>query len=259
MIGQGSLIYGESTPFECVGLRLHSEFMLDTSKGIIGLCGSTGSGKSSFLSILAGEHEEGPICVTLDGKHPQPPSIGSVFQQPEDQLFCASVREELLFAPQNFNLEKPDDAYLVSVLKQCGFSDGATFLERDPLQLSGGEKRRVALASVLCMRPKVLLLDEPFAGVDPVTVRILISTLVNLKKSGMGIVYAGHEIFEMSLICEEILCFLGQRVVMRGSPYDVSDWLFEFTGDDIFCGWQKDDKARRVAIGRRACIPQDLI
>ncbi len=258
-VGSGRVVYGAGTPFEGLGLNLHSNTELLLSNGIIGLCGQTGSGKSTFLSLLAGEHRHSGIEVKLDGQMPMPPAVGSVFQQPEDQLFCASVREELLFAPRNFKMAEPDDLALIEILTKLGFKDCGTFLDRDPLLLSGGEKRRIALASILCFKPSVLLLDEPFAGVDPLTMRILISSLLLLAQSGVGIVYSGHEVFEMSLICSEILCFSEQAIVNRGSPVEISQWLCQFTGDDIFLDWRVDDLERRKMIGRRACIPHDLI
>ena len=178
--------YSKGTPFEEKALDDVS-FSVETGD-FFGIYGLSGSGKSTLLRLAAGlaKPSSGQIILRENAK------VGLVFQFPENQLFGASVIEDVMFGPSNLGLAKDnakDKAQLA--LNQVGISE--KLFDISPFSLSGGEKRRVAIAGILAMGTDVLMLDEPLAGLDPEGQDDLCVLLQKLNKEGRTIIVVSHE------------------------------------------------------------------
>ena len=165
------------------------------------ITGGTGSGKSTLLRILSGLLEPTAGSLAFANGDPVVPSdVGIVFQHPESQLFARSVEEEILFGPDNLGLiVTPEDRRkaVVDALEAVGL-DPEDFMPRSPFTLSGGEMRRVAIASILAMRPTFLLLDEPTAGLDALGRAFVHSLIAHLIAAGAGVVVVSHDLDEFT-------------------------------------------------------------
>ncbi|MDR1732970.1 MAG: ATP-binding cassette domain-containing protein [Synergistaceae bacterium] len=208
-----SCSFNPSTPLEMKVLEDVS--CLAPSGGWLSVLGRTGSGKSTLIQHLNG------ICKIQSGEIlieglalPQSGEelrnlrrrVGLVFQMPETQLFSSTVREELSFAPRNWGFSESETGSLVEeALAGVGLSE--SYLERNPLLLSGGERRLVAIASVLSARPECIVLDEPTAGLDEVFRKKILSLLDGLRKSGVTVVTVTHD-FDMALEYSDRLLLL---------------------------------------------------
>ena len=224
-----SYIYGKGTPFEKVAL---DNVSVSFSRGrITGLIGHTGSGKSTLVSLLNGLLKPTEGKVFLDGKdiweNPKEISsvryrVGLVMQYPEYQLFDETVRNDIGFAPRNLGLSEEEIAGRVN--EAAGFVGlPAELLEKSPFDLSGGQKRRVAIAGILAMRPDVLVLDEPAAGLDPRGRRDILGKLGDyVRHSGASVILVSHSMEDMATYCDDVV------VMNRGKIYA------EGTTDEIF-------------------------
>jgi energy-coupling factor transport system ATP-binding protein len=189
----------------------------------VALLGPSGSGKSTLLQVLRGLLEPAQGRVELDGVErresraaPLQREVGVVFQTPELQLFAASGAQDVAFGPRR--LGWPDDvveAAVEAAMELVGLPL-AEFGERHPYSLSGGEQRRLALAGVLAMRPRALLLDEPFVSLDPASRRDLAAVLARLVERGTTVVLATHDVDAAWSLCCEVLVLDGGRVVAAG-------------------------------------------
>jgi energy-coupling factor transporter ATP-binding protein EcfA2 len=188
------------------------------------LLGPTGSGKSTLLQVLRGLLKPAEGVVTIDGALPESEGlerrrrdIGLVFQMPETQLFAATARDDVAFGPRQLGWTSPevDDAvaWAMDAVRLPVDSYGA----RHPHSFSGGEQRRLAVAGVLAMRPRLLLLDEPFVSLDPASRRDLTAVLGSLHTAGMGFVLATHDIDLAWQLCPERIVLADGRVVAAGS------------------------------------------
>jgi energy-coupling factor transport system ATP-binding protein len=196
----------------------------------ISLVGPTGSGKSTLIQHFNGLLRPSTGRVLIDGADLWAPradrrrarqQIGLVFQFPEYQLFEDTVRRDVAYGPRNLGLSEGEIAGRVDeALRQVGL-DPATFGERSPFTLSGGEMRRVALAGVLAMRPQVLVLDEPTAGLDPRSRRDLMSQVETLHRRGMTVVLVTHNMDEVARLAGRVIVMHGGRVAMEGPPGDI--------------------------------------
>jgi energy-coupling factor transport system ATP-binding protein len=189
----------------------------------LALLGPSGSGKTTLLQTMRGLIAADAGEVSLDGLLPGDEGyarlqrqVGLVFQTAELQLFAASARDDVAFGPRQ--LEWPDDdvrAAVEAALELVG-QPPEEFGDRHPYTLSGGEQRRLALAGVLAMRPRLLLLDEPFVSLDPATRRQLVAILSRLRDTGVSIVLATHDIDLAWRLCERRLLLEDGRVVVAG-------------------------------------------
>lgn len=217
-----ALLYMPGTPFQTQALK---GVDLEIRKGeVLGLIGATGSGKSSFLQAIAGlvdaepghlEYPEGFDRERLCEK------IGMVFQMPEDQLCERFVIDDVLFGPKHLGwpIERARIA-AEKALARVGL-DPRTFGGRETAQLSGGEKRRVALAGVLSMEPALLLLDEPTAGLDAPGQALLARLVRELSKEGTTIVMVTHDLELLVGLATRVGVFHQGRVAAAGPASEV--------------------------------------
>ena len=206
--------YSKGTPFEEKALDDVS-FSVETGD-FFGIYGLSGSGKSTLLRLAAGlaRPSSGQIIIKENAK------VGLVFQFPENQLFGASVIEDVMFGPSNLGLAKDnakDRAQLA--LNQVGISE--KLFDRSPFSLSGGEKRRVAIAGILAMGTDVLMLDEPLAGLDPEGQDDICDLLQKLNKEGRTIIVVSHESEILGNRCKNAAVLEAGKLKDTGSAKDV--------------------------------------
>ena len=196
----------------------------------VGLLGHTGSGKSTLVQVLDGLLKASSGTVYIDGEdifdkdYPLKSlrgKVGIVFQYPEYQLFEADVFTDVCFGPNNLGLSRSEvELRAYEALKQVGLRDEAFY--QSPFDLSGGEKRRVAIAGVLAMKPQVLILDEPTAGLDPKGREWILGLVSRLRKeNGMTIILVSHSMDDLAENAERLMVMDKGRLVMDGSPVEI--------------------------------------
>lgn len=186
----------------------------------LGLIGSNGAGKSTLLLHLNGVYQAQQGQVRLQGERVTTANVaqvrrrvGMVFQDPEDQLFMPTVLDDVAFGPRNLGLSAPEiNQRVTQALEAVG---AAHLAPRAPYRLSGGEKRAVALAGVLAMRPDVLVLDEPSAALDPLARRKLIHWLRALPHTRL---IASHDLDLVQDVCTRVLVLCEGRLIADGTP-----------------------------------------
>ena len=193
----------------------------------LGVIGHTGSGKSTFMQLLNGLLLPTGGSVVVDGFDTRDKKqcrsaralVGLVFQYPEYQLFEETVARDVAFGPKNLGLsEEEARARALQALTLVGL-DPARFAEKSPFDLSGGEKRRAALAGILAMRPKYLALDEPMAGLDPRGRRQVLALLRQLRQeTGCTIIMVSHSMDDVARYAERIAVLDHGRLAMLGTP-----------------------------------------
>lgn len=209
--------YSKKTPYEKVALN---DISITVNEGdFLGIIGHTGSGKSTFIQHLNGliKPQEGEIKVfdiNLTQKKPKPDlkrlrtEIGMVFQYPEYQLFADTVEKDIAFGPKNMKLSAEEITERVKKSMQAVGLDYDSYKNRSPFDLSGGQKRRVAIAGVLAMMPKVLILDEPTAGLDPIGKKQILNLIKSLKENVTPtIIVISHDINEITQYCSRLVVF----------------------------------------------------
>lgn len=251
-------IYGEGTPFEQVALKDVSIGIRENC--ITGIIGHTGSGKSTMMQLLNGLATPTRGKILLDDydinsrledvaeewkrlpeyrnlsksaakkaikreiarrKRELCFRVGLVMQYPEYQLFEETVFKDIAFGPQNMGLS--EEEIKTRVIEAAEFTGiGVDLLEKSPFDLSGGQKRRVALAGVIAMRPEVLVLDEPAAGLDPRGRDFIFEGIRNYqKKTHSTVLIVSHSMEDMARFCDDMIVMSGGEVFMRGSCRDV--------------------------------------
>ena len=219
-------IYAPGTPFESGAVDDVSFTVNDGD--FVGLIGHTGSGKSTLIQHLNALLKPAGGQVLVDGEDIHQPGrslsarlkVGLVFQYPEYQLFEETVRKDVGFGPRNLGLSDAEvDARVSEALRRVGLSEGDW--EKSPFELSGGQKRRAAIAGVLAMRPEFLVLDEPAAGLDPAG-RSSMRALVNsLHADGTTVIMVSHSMDDVATLCNRILVMNGGRLEMDAAPAEV--------------------------------------
>ncbi len=220
--------YGENTPFCRSAVKdVNMEIMEGEFLGVIG---HTGSGKSTLIQHLNGllRPTSGRILLGDRDIWEDPKKIrdvrfrvGLVFQYPEYQLFEETVYKDVAFGPKNMGLdEKEIDRRVRAALAFSGL--GEELLEKSPFDLSGGQKRRVAIAGVIAMEPEVLILDEPSAGLDPAGRRSLLENIrAYHREKGTTVVMVSHSMDEVAENVDRIVVLANAGVVMSGTPHEV--------------------------------------
>lgn len=191
-----------------------------------GIVGPTGSGKSTLAQHLNGLLAPTTGRVLVDGEPLQRfgarnlrTLVGLVFQFPENQFFEATVTEDVGFGPRNIGCRAREVRERVAWALEMVGLDPVSFGSRNPFQLSGGEKRRVAIAGVLATRPRIIVLDEPTAGLDPVGRQELMDSLRDLHyREGIGVVVISHALDEMAELVERLIVLREGRIVFDGRP-----------------------------------------
>ena len=220
--------YGAGTPFQRSAVE-HMSF--DVNEGeFLGIIGHTGSGKSTLIQHLNGllQPTEGQILLRGKDIWAEPKKIrevrfkvGLVFQYPEYQLFEETVYKDIAFGPANQGKTGDElDRAVREAAKLVGIRDDQ--LEKSPFELSGGQKRRVALAGVLAMEPEVLVLDEPTAGLDPAGRENLMANIRDYHRNkGKTIILVSHSMDEIARNVDRILVLKNAHVLMQGTPAEV--------------------------------------
>ena len=223
-----SYVYGRKTPFEKKALKSVS---VGFERGkITGLIGHTGSGKSTLVNLLNGllKPDEGEILLDCVNIWDTPKDIwkiryrvGLVMQYPEYQLFDETVRLDIGFAPRNLGLS--DEEINERVNEAARFASvNPELLDKSPFELSGGQKRRVAIAGVIAMRPEVLVLDEPAAGLDPRGRREILGSLSEyVKNNNASVILVSHSMEDMAYYCDNIVVMKDGEILVTGTVSEV--------------------------------------
>ncbi len=251
-------IYGEGTPFRQVALDDVSIAIRENR--VTGVIGHTGSGKSTMMQLLNGLAKPTSGKILLDGydintepdevfdawrKLPEYAGlsrraakkaireevlrrrkrlcfrVGLVMQYPEYQLFEETARKDIAYGPTNMGLDQEEiDARVAEAAEWCGISPD--LLDRSPFDLSGGQKRRVAIAGVIAMRPEVLILDEPAAGLDPQGRDWIFEGIrAYRKKTGSTVVIVSHSMEDMARYCDDVVVLANAKVILQGDREEV--------------------------------------
>ena len=221
-------VYSQGTPFEKVAI---DHISTEIHRGeVLGIIGHTGSGKSTFIQHLNGLLKPTEGKVFFDGKdiHATKEAtrdvrfrVGLVFQYPEYQLFEETVFKDIAFGPRNMGLsEREIDE---RVREAAYFADiPESVLETSPLEHSGGQKRRIAIAGVIAMLPQVLILDEPTAGLDPAGRERILRKLMEYRRETEGtVVLISHSMDDVARLATRLLVFDKGRIAMDGTPAEV--------------------------------------
>lgn len=221
-------VYGQGTPFVVEALR---DVSLTVEKGqLTGIIGHTGSGKSTLAQHLNGLEQAQRGRVVVDGvdlsqkydKKAIRTKVGMVFQYPEQQLFEETVEKDVCFGPKNLGLSEEAQKQRARHAMALMEIDHEALAQRSPFDLSGGQKRRVAIAGVLAMEPDYLILDEPTAGLDPEARQRLLAMIRQLpEETGMGVLMVSHSMEDMARYADCIAVMDGGRLLRFGTPEEV--------------------------------------
>ena len=227
-------VYSMGTPFEHVALN---DVSFSVERGeFIGIIGHTGSGKSTLMQHMNGLLKPTSGKILLDGKDIWTDKattrqsrfrVGLVFQYPEYQLFEETVYKDIAFGPKNMGLDSAEvDRRVREAAGFVGITDAQ--LEVSPFDLSGGQKRRVAIAGVIAMEPEILILDEPTAGLDPVGREEILSNIQAYRKAkNATIMMVSHSMSDVARLTDRLLVMCDAKLAMDGTP------------DEVFCHAQE--------------------
>lgn len=222
-------IYDKGMPTEQLALD-NISFTAEDGQ-MVGIIGHTGSGKSTLLQHLNGllKPESGRIIIgDTDITRPGVSmvqirkKIGLVFQYPEYQLFEETVAKDVAFGPGNLGLSEAEtDERVREAIELVGL-DYEGIKDRSPFELSGGQKRRVAIAGVVAMRPEVLILDEPTAGLDPKAHKDVLAMVEEVhRRTGNITILVSHNMSDIARLCDKVIVIDSGRLVTAGTPYEV--------------------------------------
>ncbi len=215
--------YGKGTPFE---VRALDSVSLDIHAGkLTGIIGHTGSGKSTLVRLLNGlsRAEEGRVLLDGEDIWARPKEIGKVrfrvglvMQYPEYQLFEETVSADIAFGPRNMGLS--EEEIRERVRESAAFAGvDPSLMEKSPFDLSGGQKRRVAIAGIMAMRPEVLVLDEPAAGLDPQGRHTIFQGIRDYnRRTGCTVIIVSHSMEDMAQYCDDVVVMAHAKVLMAG-------------------------------------------
>ncbi|MDD4029078.1 MAG: ATP-binding cassette domain-containing protein [Caldisericia bacterium] len=201
-------------------------------QGIIGIIGHSGSGKSTLIQHFNGlilPQKKNTILVDGTDLYKVEGSlswlrkkVGLVFQYPENQLFEETIEKELAFGPKNLGIPEKDIPSLIRHSLELVGLKAEEYLDRSPFTLSGGEKRKIAIADILAMNPTYLVLDEPTAGLDPVARKELLLNIVQIQKQqNMTVVIVSHDMEEIASVSEYVYVMSESEIKVQGPTLDV--------------------------------------
>ena len=222
-----SYIYSPGTAYEKKAL---DDVSLTINKGeFVGIIGHTGSGKSTLIQHFNGLEKATSGTIYFDGQDIYDKDfnmkslrsrVGLVFQYPEHQLFETTVLEDVKFGPKNLGLSKVEvDLRAFEAIKQVGLSEKC--YDDSPFELSGGQKRRVAIAGVLAMKPEILILDEPTAGLDPRGRDEILDQIAKLHEEGLTVILVSHSMEDVAKYADRIIAMNSGKVTFDGTPKEV--------------------------------------
>lgn len=222
-----SYIYSPGTAYEKKAL---DDVSLTINKGeFVGIIGHTGSGKSTLIQHFNGLEKATSGTIYFDGQDIYDKDfnmkslrsrVGLVFQYPEHQLFETTVLEDVKFGPKNLGLGKVEvDLRAFEAIKQVGLSEKC--YDDSPFELSGGQKRRVAIAGVLAMKPEILILDEPTAGLDPRGRDEILDQIAKLHEEGLTVILVSHSMEDVAKYADRIIAMNSGKVAFDGTPKEV--------------------------------------
>ena len=222
-----SYVYSAGTAYEKKALN---DVSLTINKGeFIGIIGHTGSGKSTLIQHFNGLEKATSGTIYFNGQDIYDKDfnmkslrskVGLVFQYPEHQLFETTVLEDVKFGPKNLGLDKLEvDLRAFEAIKQVGLSEKS--YDASPFELSGGQKRRVAIAGVLAMKPEILILDEPTAGLDPRGRDEILDQIAKLHKEGLTVILVSHSMEDVAKYADRIIAMNSGKIAFDGTPKEV--------------------------------------
>ena len=221
-------IYNEGMPFEKTALK---DINIEINTGdFVGIIGHTGSGKSTLIQMFNGllKPTQGEVMVNGQNIHDDKVNrkevrqkVGLVFQYPEYQLFEMTIKADVAFGPKNLGLSEEEVNERVKyALEAVGLDE--SYYEKSPFELSGGQKRRVAIAGVLAMKPDILILDEPTAGLDPKGRNELFEQLQKMHKElGLTIILISHSMEDVARYVESLFVLYKGKIAYQGTPREV--------------------------------------
>ena len=212
--------------------RAVNEIDLAVEQGdLVQIIGRSGSGKTTFLNLVTGLLKPDEGTVTVGNVNITQPGIsmveirkriGLVFQYPEYQLFEETVAKDVAFGPKNLGLSETEIEERVKEAIELVGLDYETVKDRSPFELSGGQKRRVAIAGVVAMRPEVLILDEPTAGLDPKAHKDVLNMVEEVhRRTGNITIFVSHNMADIARLSDKILVIHNGKLVTKGSPKEV--------------------------------------
>lgn len=223
-------LYSKGTPFETAAIE-DVDFTVESGE-LIGIIGHTGSGKSTLIQHLNGLLEPSSGVVFLDGQNIWSKenrkkirnvrfAVGLCFQYPEYQIFEENIFKEIAFGPKQMGL--PEEEIRSRVYESMEFVGLKKSMEnKSPFDLSGGQKRRVAIASIIAMRPKVLILDEPCAGLDPRGREVILGLIKDYQqKTDSTVILVSHSMEDVARLCSRVVVMNGGKVAMSGTVSEV--------------------------------------
>lgn len=259
-----SYTYLPGTPFESSAV---SDVSLHIEDGeYLGVIGHTGSGKTTLIKMISGLMKPTKGRILLNGedinkkgydKKTLRRSIGVIFQYPEYQLFEETVYKDVAFGPHKLGLS-PEEAEIrvkqALALVNVEYED---VKDRSPFELSGGQKRRVAIAGVLAMQPKILIMDEPVAGLDPVGRESLFALIKDLNDQGTTIILITHSMDDLAANAKRVVVMNKGTIVMDGPP----KIIFAKASELLAMGLDVPEVSKMAAMlkARGFDIPQDMI
>lgn len=220
-------VYMQGSAFETKAL---DDVSLRIDDGeFVGIIGHTGSGKSTLISYMNALERTSPGHVFVNGVDLGDKGVrlsdvrrqvGLVFQYPEYQLFEESVEKDIAFGPRNLNLDEDEIQRRVSrAMELVGLDE--SLKEMSPFNLSGGQKRRVAIAGVLAMEPSTLILDEPAAGLDPAGRREMLALIERVHQQGVTVVMVSHSMNDVGRFCDRLYVLEHGKIAYEGTPAEV--------------------------------------
>ncbi len=250
--------YLAATPMACEALS-GLTFSLDDG-AFLGIMGKTGCGKSTLIQLLAGLMEPSHGSILIDGKDINEADydktdlrrhLSIVFQYPEYQLFESTVEKDVAFSLKHRSLSRMEvEERVEEALEMMGFSF-SRIRKKSPLALSSGEKRRVAIAGALASKPEILILDEPFAGLDPFAKDDFIRLLRSLNSAGMTVIIVSHDSDSLFMCAKHLMVLESGRMKAFGSTMDIFQDSFLFLAKPEIL-----DLAERLGL-KRPCASYD--
>lgn len=257
-------IYMQGTPFEATALQ---NINLEIDDGeFVGLIGHTGSGKSTLIQHLNGLLKPTSGTITVNDIRIDKDSrnlkevrrqVGLVFQYPEHQLFEETVYQDIAFGPRNLGLSAEEiDVRVREAMALVGL-DFDSLKDRSPFELSGGQRRRVAIAGVIAMKPKILILDEPTAGLDPRGRDEILGQIKEFhERYGITVILVSHSMEDVARLVNKIIVMNRGRVALYGTPEEVFRHADEL--EEMGLGIPQITRLMRMLRERGIDVPDDV-